>query len=88
MVDLYQLGAEIVEIPSGQASNSCGDVRSFELTNSKFRGNVSTKSFIAFPDDPEAGELLMPQHPQSTAAPTGSAGSSVIHQALQAWQCF
>jgi len=33
------------------------------LANSKFRGNVSTKSFIAFPDDPEAGELLMPQHP-------------------------
>ena len=37
---------------------------------------------IAFPDDPEAGELLIPQHPQSTAAPTGSAGSSVIFQAL------
>jgi hypothetical protein len=63
MVDLYQLDGEIVGIPSGQAGNSCGDVRSFELANSKFKGNVSTKSFIAFPDDPEAGELLMPQHP-------------------------
>jgi hypothetical protein len=63
MVDLYQLGGEIVGIPSGQAGNSCGDVRQFELANSKFKGNVSTKSFIAFPDDPEAGRLLRPHHP-------------------------
>ena len=63
MVDLYQLGGEIVGIPSGQAGNSCGDVRSFELANSKFKGNVSTKSFIAFPDDPEAGALLKPKYP-------------------------
>jgi hypothetical protein len=65
MVDLYRLGGEIVGIPSGQAGNSCGDVRSFELVHSKFQGNVSTKSFLAFPDDPKAGELLQPQHPLS-----------------------
>jgi hypothetical protein len=65
MVDLYRLGGEIVGIPSGQAGNSCGDVRSFELAHSKFKGNVSTKSFLAFPDDPAAGELLEPQHPLS-----------------------
>jgi hypothetical protein len=63
MADLFQLGGEIVGIPSGQAGNSCGDIRSFELNNSKIKGNVSTKSFIAFPDDPEAGALLRPQHP-------------------------
>jgi hypothetical protein len=63
MVDLHRLGGEIVGIPSGQAGNSFGDVRSFELANTKFRGNVSTKSFIAFPDDPEAGTLLKPLYP-------------------------
>jgi hypothetical protein len=62
MVDLFRLGGEIVGIPSGQAGNSCGDVRSFELANSKFRGNVSTKSFVAFPEDPEAGALLKPRY--------------------------
>lgn len=62
MVDLYRLGGEIVGIPSGQAGNSCGDVRSFELANSEFKGNVSTKSFIAFPEDPEAGALLKPRY--------------------------
>jgi hypothetical protein len=63
MADLYQLGAEIVGVPSGQAGNSCGDIRSFELNNSKIQGNVSTKSFVAFPDDPETGVLLRPQYP-------------------------
>jgi hypothetical protein len=63
MADLFQLGGEIVGIPSGQAGNSCGDIRSFELDNSKIKGNVSTKSFVAFPDDPEAGALLRPQRP-------------------------
>ena len=62
MLDLYRLGGKIVGIPSGQAGNSCGDVRSFELANSGFKGNVSTKSFSAFPDDPEDGSLLEPQY--------------------------
>jgi len=62
MVDLHRLGGEIVGIPSGQAGNSCGDVRSFMLSHSKFRGNVSTKSFTAFPEDLDAGALLKPKH--------------------------
>lgn len=65
MVDLFLLGGKIVGVPSGQAGNSCGDVRQFELKHSKIKGNVSTKSFIAFPDDPETGELLTPQYPMT-----------------------
>lgn len=63
MADLYQLEGEIVGIPSGQAGNSCGDIRFFELSNSKIKGRVSTKAFTAFPDDPKKGELLEIQHP-------------------------
>jgi hypothetical protein len=62
MADLFQLGGKIVGVPSGQAGNSCGDIRSFTLSNSEIKGNVSTKSFVAFPDDPETGALLRPQH--------------------------
>ena len=63
MTDLYRLGAVIIGVPSGQAGNSFGDIRRFELTNSKIKGNVSTKYFQAFPDDTEKGRLLMPHHP-------------------------
>jgi hypothetical protein len=63
MADLHQLGGEIVGVPSGLAGNSCGDVRFFELGNSKIKGSVSTKSFTAFPDDPRKGELLEAQYP-------------------------
>lgn len=63
MADLHQLGGEIVGVPSGLAGNSCGDVRPFELGNSKIKGSVSTKSFTAFPDDPKKGELLEAQYP-------------------------
>ena len=63
MADLYQLGGKVIGIPSGQAGNSCGDVRPFVLNNSNLQGNVSTKTFIAFPDDPESGELLQPHYP-------------------------
>jgi len=63
MVDLYRLGGKIIGVPSGQAGNSCGDVRSFELANSKFKCNISTRSFVAFPDDLETGTLLSPQYP-------------------------
>ncbi len=58
----FKGGGQIVGVPLGQAGNSCGDIRSFELEHSKIRGSVSTKSFIAFPDDPETGALLRPQH--------------------------
>jgi hypothetical protein len=63
MVDLYQLGGQIVGVPSGQAGNSCGDIRAFKLGHSGIQGYVSTKSFVAFPDDPERGALLRPHYP-------------------------
>lgn len=63
MTDLYRLGALIVGIPSGQAGNSCGDNRTYELTNSRLRVSFSTKYFVAFPDDPEMGSLLRPHYP-------------------------
>ena len=63
MTDLYRLGALIVGIPSSQAGNSCGDNRTYELTNSKLRISFSTKYFAAFPDDPEKGHLLRPHYP-------------------------
>jgi hypothetical protein len=63
MTDLYRLGASIVGIPSGQAGNSCGDNRTYELTNSRLRVSFSTKYFAAFPTDPEMGSLLRPHYP-------------------------
>ncbi|MCW4052576.1 MAG: S41 family peptidase, partial [Candidatus Bathyarchaeota archaeon] len=63
MTDLYRLGALIVGVPSGQAGNSCGDNRTYELKNSKMRVSFSTKYFVAFPDDPEKGSLLKPHYP-------------------------
>jgi len=63
MTDLYLPGAGIVAIPSGHAGNPCGDIRPFSLDDSRIEGSASTRSFIAFPDDPQAGTLLAPQHP-------------------------
>ena len=65
MIDLFRLGAVLIGVPSGQAGNSFGDIRRFELTNSKIKGNVSTKYFQAFPDDAEKGRLLIPHYPLS-----------------------
>jgi hypothetical protein len=63
MTYLYRIGALMVGIPSGQAGNSFGDNRTFVLAHSKLRISCSTKYFIAFPDDPVAGRLLMPHYP-------------------------
>jgi hypothetical protein len=65
MTYLYRIGASIVGIPSGQAGNSFGDNRTFELSHSKLRIGFSTKYFIAFPDDPKTGRVLMPQYPMT-----------------------
>lgn len=65
MTYLYRIGAMIVGIPSGQAGNSFGDNRTFQLSNSKLLISFSTKYFVAFPDDLKAGRLLMPHYPIS-----------------------
>jgi hypothetical protein len=65
MTYLYRIGALIVGIPSGQAGNSFGDNRTFELAHSKLWISFSTKFFIAFPSDPKTGRLLMPHYPMT-----------------------
>ncbi|MFX0093011.1 MAG: S41 family peptidase [Candidatus Hodarchaeota archaeon] len=63
MTAFYRLGALLVGTPSSQAGNSFGNCREFELPNSKVTGIYSTKYFVAFPDDPEKGQVLMPHYP-------------------------
>jgi hypothetical protein len=65
MTYLHHMGALIIGIPSGQAGNSFGNNRTFELPNSKLRISCSTKCFITFPDDPATGHLLTPQYPMT-----------------------
>ncbi len=52
MMNLKRFGAISVGIPSSQSGNCFGNVRSFELENTKIRGIVSTKYFTAFPEKP------------------------------------
>jgi hypothetical protein len=60
---LYMAGAEFVGTPSAQAANCFGDILNFELPGSGLTFSVSRKTFVLFPDDPEKGRVLMPQHP-------------------------
>ncbi len=60
---LYTAGAEFVGTPSAQAANCFGDILSFEMPHSGLTFTVSRKAFVLFPDDPEKGQALMPQHP-------------------------
>lgn len=62
MTNLYRLGALIVGVPSSQAGNGFGDIRRFELTHSKLVGYVSTKYFLAFPEQRATGFTLEPHH--------------------------
>jgi hypothetical protein len=62
MTQLYRLGAVIVGVPSSQAGNGSGDIRRFELTHSRLVGYVSTKYFLAFPEQPSTGFTLEPHH--------------------------
>jgi hypothetical protein len=59
---LYMAGAEMVGTPSAQAANCFGDILNFELPHSGLTFSVSRKVFVFFPDDPERGKVLMPQH--------------------------
>lgn len=62
MYSLKQAGAEIVGIPSAQAGNCFGDIINFKLPNSGLKYQVSRKYFELFPNDPERGQVLMPDH--------------------------
>lgn len=52
MLNLKRLGAVNVGVASGQSGNHFGNIRQFELNNSKIVGKVATRFFIAFPDAP------------------------------------
>jgi len=52
MMNLKRFGAKSIGIPSSQSGNCFGNVRSFELENTKIKGIVSTKYFTAFPEKP------------------------------------
>jgi hypothetical protein len=52
MLNLNRIGAVNVGVASGQSGNHFGNIRQFELNNSKIKGKVATRFFIAFPDKP------------------------------------
>ncbi|HUU78456.1 MAG TPA: hypothetical protein VMX55_08915 [candidate division Zixibacteria bacterium] len=52
MINLNRIGAVNVGVPSGQSGNHFGNIRMFELSNSKIKGKVATRFFIAFPEKP------------------------------------
>ncbi len=62
MINLTQLGAQTMGVPSKQSGNSFGNVRLFKLQNSEITGYVATKYFQNFPIDSEKGTILMPDH--------------------------
>jgi len=62
MFYLKQAGAEIAGIPSAQGGNCFGDIIEFKLPNSGLNYQVSRKYFELFPNDPERGRVLMPDH--------------------------
>lgn len=59
-VDLWQRGARIVGVPSGQAGNCFIDVLKYQLKHSGLKGGLSFKRSLRFPTDPEQGKLLRP----------------------------
>jgi hypothetical protein len=63
LTQLYRLGAEVVGVASSQAGNHFGNIRSFQLSRSKLTGWVSSKYFVAYPNEPATGFTLEPQYP-------------------------
>jgi hypothetical protein len=59
---LKEAGAEIAGIPSAQAGNCFGDIMTFSLPHSKVQYNVSRKYFELYPNDPDKGRIVMPDH--------------------------
>lgn len=59
---LYKSGAILVGSPSGQSGNCFGEPIPFKLENSEIVFAVSSHYYEDFPNDPEAGKVLMPHH--------------------------
>ena len=58
---LSQIGKTyIVGVPSRQAGNAFMETTNFELPNTKISGSISNSHQIFFPDNPEKGNILMP----------------------------
>jgi len=63
MTNLNRIGAVNIGVPSGQSGNHYGNIRRFELTNSKIIGKVATTFFIDAPDKPMKQLTLYPDYP-------------------------
>lgn len=61
-VDLWRRGACLVGVPSAQAGNCFISVLGYQLGHSRLKGGISFKRSLYFPDDPERGTLLRPEH--------------------------
>lgn len=55
---LAKLGVTVVGVPPGERVNHFGEVLTFRLPNSGFKGRVSSKLWVLFPDDPFGHEVL------------------------------
>jgi hypothetical protein len=62
LTGLYAQGAIVVGTPSAQPANNFGDMLVFQLQHSGIQAAVSHKQNLTFPDDPELGCCLVPQH--------------------------
>ncbi|NHJ84949.1 MAG: hypothetical protein FK734_05775, partial [Asgard group archaeon] len=60
MLNLKRIGAVTIGVPSGQSGNCFGNIRMFELSNSKIKGKVATRFFMAFPENPKPHLTLTP----------------------------
>jgi hypothetical protein len=67
LTGLRSMGAVVVGTPSAQPANNFGDMLVFELQHSAIQVGVSHKQNITFPDDPELGRCLLPEHPLTFA---------------------
>jgi len=63
LTQLVRLGAEVVGVTPSQAGNCFGNIRQFRLGHSGISGWVSTKYFIAYPNQAPIGFALAPDHP-------------------------
>lgn len=55
---LRRMGAWLVGVPSGQAGNAYGQVKSATLSNSRIQVGVSSRRFLLFPEDRDGMDVL------------------------------